>query len=106
MTPDAKLDPNDWRSQWLTPDRRKEAAPRVEALKKFLTPDRPTLAALALKFCLSHPAVSTVIPGMRRTTHVRSNLAASDGKLLTPAEFKELEKHKFVHGWPYPWANL
>jgi aryl-alcohol dehydrogenase-like predicted oxidoreductase len=38
----------------------------VERLQAFLTDDRPTVAALALRFCLSHPAVSTVIVGMRR----------------------------------------
>jgi aryl-alcohol dehydrogenase-like predicted oxidoreductase len=102
--PEVKMDPTDWRSKWLTPERRREAASRVDALKPFLKPDRPTLAALALKFCLSHPAVSTVIPGMRRLAHVDSNCAVSDGKLLSPDEQKALEKHKFVHGWPYPWA--
>lgn len=102
--PDVKMDPTDWRAKWLTPERRREAAGRVDALKKFLKPDRPTLAALALKFCLSHPAVSTVIPGMRRIAHVDSNCAVSDGKLLSQDERKALEKHTFVHGWPYPWA--
>jgi aryl-alcohol dehydrogenase-like predicted oxidoreductase len=102
--PNVKMDPTDWRSEWLTPERRREAAGRVDALKQFLKPDRPTLAALALKFCLSHPAVSTVIPGMRKLSHVDTNCAVSDGKLLSAEEVKALEKHKFVHGWPYPWA--
>src|SRR5580704_7237427 len=103
--PEVKMDPTDWRAEWLTPERRREAAGRVAALKQFLKPDRPTLAALALKFCLSHPAVSTVIPGMRRISHVDSNCAVSDGKLLSKDEVKELEKHKWVHGWLYPWAE-
>ena len=106
LDPDVQLAPKDWRNQWATLERRLEAAPRVEVLKKFLAPDRPTLAILALKFCLSNPAVSTVIPGMRRQRHVRDNVAASDGKLLSPTEFNQLEQHKFVHGWAYPWANL
>jgi aryl-alcohol dehydrogenase-like predicted oxidoreductase len=102
--PEVEIDPSDWRAKWMTPERRREAASRVEKLKPFLRPDRPTLAALALKFVLSHPTVSTVIPGMRRKSHVTANCAVSDGKLLTPDEFHQLEKHKFVHGWPYPWA--
>lgn len=103
--PTAQIDPNDWRSKWLTQERREQAAARVEALKKFLTPTTPTLASLALKFCLSNPAVSTVIPGMRKTTHVKSNTAASDGKPLPEAQLNELKKHAFVHGWKYPWAE-
>jgi aryl-alcohol dehydrogenase-like predicted oxidoreductase len=103
--PEAHIDPGDWRSQWLTPPRRREAAKRVDALRAFLAPDRPTLAALALKFCLSHPAVSTVIPGMRKTDHVRANCAVSDGKLVSDTDLQELGQHQFVHGWPYPWAE-
>jgi aryl-alcohol dehydrogenase-like predicted oxidoreductase len=103
--PEVQIDPNDWRSKWLTPARRGEAAKRVEALRQFLAPDHSTLAALALKFCLSHPAVSTVIPGMRKTNHVRSNCAVSDGKLLPEADLQKLHEHQFVHGWPYPWAE-
>jgi aryl-alcohol dehydrogenase-like predicted oxidoreductase len=103
--PEVKMEAADWRSKWMTAERRKDAAGRVEALKKFLGPDRPTLAALALKFCLSHPAVSTVIPGMRKLGHVDSNCGVSDAKLLPEETVKELGKHKWVHGWLYPWAE-
>jgi aryl-alcohol dehydrogenase-like predicted oxidoreductase len=105
MGPEVKIDPADWRSKWLTVDRRREAEPRVKALEQFLTKDTPDLASLALKFCLSHPAVSTVIPGMRKTAHVKSNAAASDGKPLPADAVDKLKKHAFVHGWAYPWAN-
>jgi aryl-alcohol dehydrogenase-like predicted oxidoreductase len=99
------FDEGDWRAEWLTPERLAEAARRVEALKPFLADDRPTLAALALKFCLSHPAVSTVIPGMRRIAHVEANCAASDGKLLSAEEVAALGAHAFAHGWSYPWSQ-
>ena len=41
-------------------------------------PPGMTLPELALRHILQHPAVSTVIPGMRKTSHVEQNLAASD----------------------------
>jgi aryl-alcohol dehydrogenase-like predicted oxidoreductase len=88
----------------LTPARLEEAAHRVQALEPFITPDRPTLAALALKFCLSHPAVSTVIPGMRRMANVEANTAVSDGILLDEATLSQLKEHAFTHGWSYPWS--
>lgn len=105
MGPDHVFEEADWRAHWLTPERLREAARRVEALKPFLAEDRPTLAALALKFCLSHPAVSTVIPGMRRPAHVEANCAVSDGKLLPAEELEALKAHAFVHGWSYPWSQ-
>jgi aryl-alcohol dehydrogenase-like predicted oxidoreductase len=105
MGPDYVFDEGDWRAEWLTPERLEEAHRRVESLRPFLAEDRPTVAALALKFCLSHPAVSTVIPGMRRVTHVEANCAISDGKLLSEEETKALEAHAFAHGWQYPWSQ-
>ncbi len=105
MGPDYQFEEGDWRAHWLTPERLREAARRVEALKSFLAPDRPTLAALALKFCLSHPAVSTVIPGMRRVANVEANCAVSDSKLLSPADLEALKAHAFAHGWSYPWSQ-
>lgn len=61
--------------------------------------------ALALKFCLSHPAVSTVIPGMHKIKHVEANCAVSNGKLLTQEELKAFSGHTFVHGWKYSWSQ-
>jgi aryl-alcohol dehydrogenase-like predicted oxidoreductase len=105
LGPDHRFEKGDWRENWATPERRAEAERRVEKLKPFLAPDRPTLAALALKFILFHPAVTTVIPGMRSVAHVEENVAVSDGKLLPPQEFESLKAHSFVHGWSYPWAQ-
>jgi aryl-alcohol dehydrogenase-like predicted oxidoreductase len=105
MGPDYAFDEGDWRAEWLTPERLAEASRRVAALRPFLTEDRPTLAALALKFCLSHPAASTVIPGMRRVAHVEANCAVSDGKLLSDEETEALKTHAFAHGWKYPWSQ-
>lgn len=105
IKPGYKFAKGDWRADWLTADRLAEAAPRVEALGKFLAPDRPTLSSLALKFCLSHPAVSTVIPGMRKTSNVEANTAASDGKLLDEDTLRQLKEHAFTHGWSYPWSE-
>ena len=53
-------------------------------------------AQAALTFCLSHPAVSTVIPGMRRPEHVDENCAASNGRSFTPAELAQAR----AHAWP------
>ncbi len=43
-------------------------------------------AALVLKFVLSHPAVSCVIPATRQVAHVRQNLAAGQGPMPDSAQ--------------------
>lgn len=105
MGPDYQFREDDWRREWLTPERLAEAARRVERLKAFLKEDCPTLPTLALKFILSHPAVSSTIPGMRSVPHVEANVAASDGKLLSAEELQALKGHAFAHGWKYPWSQ-
>ena len=49
----------------------------MEALRKDLAGVEGELAQTALRFCLSHPAVSSVIPGMRRLKTVESSMQAS-----------------------------
>jgi len=105
ITPGYRFPEGDWRAGWATPERIAEAYRRVEALQAFLDADTPDLPALALKFCLSHPAVSTVIPGMRRVAHVEANCAVSDSPPLPEAVLVELRKHRFIHGWSYPWSQ-
>src|SRR5262249_44109047 len=55
--------PGDFRESYFRGDRKKQVAERVAALRKDLKGGED-LPAVALRFCLSHPAVSTVIPGM------------------------------------------
>jgi aryl-alcohol dehydrogenase-like predicted oxidoreductase len=104
MGPDFAFEEDDWRSNWLTSERLSEAYSRVQALEPFLNEDRPNFANLALKFVLSHPAVSTTIPGMRTPAHVEANAFASNGMLLTREEVEVLREHAFIHGWSYPWS--
>jgi aryl-alcohol dehydrogenase-like predicted oxidoreductase len=51
--------------------------------------DVPNLAQAALRFTVSHPAVATVIPGLRTVQQVEENIAAS-GKPLPAADIAQL----------------
>jgi aryl-alcohol dehydrogenase-like predicted oxidoreductase len=91
----------DWREAYFSGDRRAEAERRGKALAQVLDSDVQTLPELALRFCLSSPAVATVIPGMRRAAHVRQNVAAAEKGQLTPAMLSKLETHAWEKNW-YP----
>src|SRR5205814_8346530 len=52
----------DWREEYFSGDRRAEAERRSMALAQLLGEEVETLPELALRFCGSSPAVSTVIP--------------------------------------------
>ena len=44
---------------------------------------------------VEHPAVSTVIPGMRKLKHVEENIRVSDGQALPSSLLSELRKHRW-----------
>jgi len=91
----------DWREQYFTGDRRAEAERRGNALAQLLDDQVQTLPELALRFCLSSPAVATVIPGMRRAAHVRQNVAAAEKGRLAAGMLAQLEAHAWEKDW-YP----
>ena len=89
----------DWREEYFQGDRRAEAGKRADALALLLGEEAETLPELALRFCLSSPQVSTVIPGMRRSEHVRSNVTAAAKGALSPAMLARLTSHAWDKNW-------
>ncbi len=85
----------DWRNLYFTPERLDETLDRVEALTADVPPGL-TLPDLALRFILGNPDVTTVIPGMRRSTHVERNLAASGAPPLPADARAALRRHRWV----------
>ncbi|CAN5592800.1 aldo/keto reductase [soil metagenome] len=65
----------------------------VEAIKEIKERSHPKMpmAEYALRFALSHDAVSTVIPGMRNPRQAELNAAAGDGSRLALKILGELE---------------
>jgi len=89
----------DWRADYFRGDRRLEAERRAQALAQLLGDQVQTLPELALRFCLSPPEVSTVIPGMRRSEHVRRNVAAADKGPLSALLLSRLAAHAWDKNW-------
>ncbi len=58
---------------------------------KPLVPQGMTLAQMALRWILDHPAVTTVIPGGKRPTQIEENAHASDLPSLSPEIHAQLD---------------
>jgi|SRR5262245_840139 len=97
--PDTRFEDGDFRNRYFRGDRKTEAARRAEALRPLLGEEAATLPELALRFILSRPEVSTVIPGMRRPEHAKANAAVSDGRALS----KDLLARLAGHAWDKNW---
>jgi aryl-alcohol dehydrogenase-like predicted oxidoreductase len=68
---------------------------KVEEIEKFKNNNGHSnwsMPEYALRFCLSHSAVSTVIPGIRNVKQAELNCAVGDGIWLDKNEIEELKK--------------
>ncbi|MGN6317966.1 aldo/keto reductase [Trinickia sp.] len=93
----------DWRSTYFGPENLGPTVERADALKRIV-PAGSTLPELALRFILDHPAVSTVIPGMRKMAHVHANMAVSDAPALPRELVAELRNHRWDRK-PTAWSQ-
>jgi aryl-alcohol dehydrogenase-like predicted oxidoreductase len=94
LTADSTWPEGDFRNLYFNPDNLAQTLPRVDRLRTVIPPGM-TMPELALRHILQEPAVSTVIPGMRKLRHVEQNLAASGREPLSPALMAELAHHRW-----------
>ncbi len=94
LTPESKWGEGDWRNIYFSPEKLPVTLERVKRVRRDL-PQGLTMPEMALRFILSNPDVSTVIPGMRKNHHVQSNIACSEAGPLPPGLIKELKKHRW-----------
>jgi aryl-alcohol dehydrogenase-like predicted oxidoreductase len=103
MTRETTFPEGDWRKGYFNPENLRQTMDRVDRLRADLPPEMP-LPEVALRFILSHPAVTTIIAGMRKDAHVRGNLALSDAGGLDAALVDRLRRHRWERK-PTPWSN-
>ncbi len=110
LTKDSRWPEGDWRNTYFVPDNLNESVDRAEALKELLRKwnqehsTKITMPELALRFILTNPTVSTIIPGMRKLSHVESNIAAGDAGPLPDELYQQLKHHRWIRK-PTPWSQ-
>ncbi|MFG2518391.1 aldo/keto reductase [Streptomyces sp. NPDC048527] len=85
----------DFRARYFRDDRPVQVERRVAAIVADLGIAPDEIAEHALRFVLSSPAVSTVIPGMRTVRNVERNTALSDGRPLAAEQLAVLAGHRW-----------
>jgi aryl-alcohol dehydrogenase-like predicted oxidoreductase len=103
LTKETTFPEGDFRRVYFGPENLEPTVDRVQALTKVVPPGM-TLPETALRFILSNPDVSTVIPGMRRRAHVRANVAASESGPLDPRLLTILRSHRWDR-IPAEWSS-
>ena len=103
LTKDSTWPEGDWRNTYFVPANLIPSVERAEKLKSIM-PAGMTLPEMALRFILSNTNVSTIIPGMRKLSHVDSNIAASDAAALPKDLVSELQAHRWERS-PTKWSQ-
>lgn len=96
--PDTIFAADDFRAKYFEGDRLARARARTDEVKQDLAGSDYTLAQAALKFVLAHPAVSTVIPGIRNLTQADANCGVSDLPGLSADLLARLRRHNWRRG--------
>jgi aryl-alcohol dehydrogenase-like predicted oxidoreductase len=102
VTPETVFPPGDFRERYFKGDRKREVFERVQRISEDLDVSLERLPEIAIRFSLSHPAVSTVIPGMRSVRHAEANCALGDGRGLPPEQVQALRAHRWVRNFYQP----
>lgn len=103
LTLDSTWPKGDWRNGYFVPENLTASVERAEALRPLI-PAGMTMPELALRFILTNPDVSTIIPGMRKRKNVEMNIATSDAGGLAPELVEQLRPHRWDRQ-PTAWSQ-
>ena len=95
LTPATTWPQGDFRNIYFKSPKLEETLARVAPVRALADQWGMTLPAAALRFILSNPTVTTVIPGMRKMGNVEANLAASDAGPLSPTALSQLRPFRW-----------
>jgi aryl-alcohol dehydrogenase-like predicted oxidoreductase len=87
---------DDWRSEFFFDAHLDETRRRADHLETLAEQSGNSLADLALRFSLSHPAISTVAVGMSSRVHLDADLAALERGQLGGDELRAVSRHKWL----------
>jgi aryl-alcohol dehydrogenase-like predicted oxidoreductase len=99
ITPDTTFEEGDFRSNYFRGDRKLQIYERVQKIALDLSINSDQMAETALRYVLSHTAVSTVIPGMRSVRNVERNCQLGDGRGLPADKVERLKAHRWVRNF-------
>jgi aryl-alcohol dehydrogenase-like predicted oxidoreductase len=89
---------DDFRAKYFEGDRLARAVSRAEMIREDLKDTGYSMAEAAMKFVLAHPAVSTVIPGIRNVAQANANCGVSDLPLMPAELLAKLRRHNWRRG--------
>ena len=96
LTPETEFGEEDLRKKLFSKEIREEYMERVDDLKKYVPEYASNLTALAIKFVIGHPGVTSALISMHVEKHANENIAVLDEPPLPESIFQEIRLH---HRW-------
>jgi aryl-alcohol dehydrogenase-like predicted oxidoreductase len=100
-TRDHQFPPDDFRTRYFAGDRLARAVERTRKIEEDIGDSGYTLPQVAIKFSAHHPAVSTVIGGIRNADQARKNSEVAALPDLDPGLIRTLRKHAWLKSFWY-----
>ncbi len=94
-----QFEPTDFRAEYFKGDRKKQVAEHVAAIQRDLQINNGSMPEVALRFCLTPAAVTTVIPGMRSRANVDFNCSIPGKGPLPEKVIAILRKHAWARNF-------
>ncbi len=99
IKPDTDFPHGDFRNNYFRGDRKQQVWERVQKIQEDVKNETDSIVEAALRFTISYPAVTTVIPGMRNSKHLQSNTDIINKGPLPDTLLQELHKHRWVRNF-------
>lgn len=94
LTAESRWPEGDFRNIYFCQENLQPTLKRVEQLRQVVPSDM-TMAEMTLRFIISNPAITTVIPGMRSPANVEANMAVGNTQGLDADLIKQLRDHRW-----------
>lgn len=96
LTPETQFEEGDLRKELFSKEIREEYIERVNALKQYIPTYAGSLTALAIKYVLAHPGVTSALISMHIEKFANENIAVLEEAPLPIPVFEEIRRH---HRW-------
>ena len=97
--PDTTFPRGDFRNRYFRGERKNEIWERVQKINATIQGEADSIAEAALRYVISFPAVTSVIPGMRNRNHLQLNIESVNKGALSTDLLEKLKNFRWIRNY-------
>jgi aryl-alcohol dehydrogenase-like predicted oxidoreductase len=99
ITPETEFPRGDFRNNYFRGDRKQEVYKRVQRIWEDVKGETDSMPEAALRYLISFPEVTSVIPGMRKEKNLIANVDSIQKGALSDELLEKLKNHRWVRNY-------